>query len=60
MLSGSAQSLAQVPWSGVVRNAGGAPIADAKVTLTSDNERGEARTDTNGRFAIRVPAGSYG
>ena len=59
LLCGSAQSLAQVPWSGVLRNAGGAPIADAKVTLTSEHEKGEARTDTNGRFAVQVPTGSY-
>jgi len=59
MASGSAQSLAQVPWSGVLRNAGGAPIADAKVTLSSERGKGEARTDTNGRFTMQVPEGSY-
>ena len=56
---GSAQSLAQVPWSGVLRNAAGAPIADAKITLTSDHGKGEARTDTKGRFTVQVPEGSY-
>jgi len=59
MAFGSAQSLAQLPWSGVLRNAGGAPIADAKITLTSEHAKGEARTDTNGRFTIQVAEGSY-
>ena len=59
MLFGSAQSLSQVPWSGVLRNAAGSPISDATITLTSDHGRGEARTDTNGRFTVQVPEGSY-
>ena len=59
MLFGSAQSLSQVPWSGVLRNAAGSPISDATITLTSDHGRGEARTDTNGRFTLQVPEGSY-
>ena len=59
MLCGSAQSLAQVPWSGVLRNAAGSPIADAKITLNSEHGNGEARTDTKGRFTVQVPEGSY-
>src|SRR3569833_3194398 len=59
MLFGSAQLLAQVPWSGVLRNSAGAPIADAKITLSSDHNKGEARTDTNGRFAKQIAEGSY-
>jgi hypothetical protein len=54
-----AQSLAQVPWSGVLRNAGGAPIADAKISLVSEKSKGEARTDTNGRFTMQVAEGAY-
>ncbi|HEY1577184.1 MAG TPA: TonB-dependent receptor [Terracidiphilus sp.] len=55
----SAQDATQRGWSGVLRNEGGAPIADARITLTSDHAKGEAQTDTNGRFTMQVPEGSY-
>lgn len=55
-----AQTAVQVAWRGVLRNAGGAPIADAKVTLTANGRKGEARTDSDGRFVVQMlPAGDY-
>lgn len=55
----SAQTAPQAGWSGALRDAAGAPIADAKITLSSEHEKAEARTDTNGRFTMEVPEGSY-
>ncbi|MGA9584445.1 MAG: TonB-dependent receptor [Terracidiphilus sp.] len=50
----------EAAWSGVVRNAGGAPIADAKVTLTSGSQKVEGKTDSDGKFLLPfLPAGSY-
>ena len=50
----------QAAWSGVVRNAGGAPIADAKVTLTSGSLKAEGKTGSDGKFLLPfLPAGSY-
>ncbi|HKD60893.1 MAG TPA: carboxypeptidase regulatory-like domain-containing protein [Terracidiphilus sp.] len=47
-------------WHGVLRNPGGAPIADAKVELRSNNAKAEARTGSDGRFQLgALPAGSY-
>ncbi len=55
-----AQTGSQATWRGVLRNAGGAPIADAKITLTSGEAKAEAHTDSNGRFQTGLlPAGSY-
>jgi hypothetical protein len=54
------QTTTQAMWRGALRNAGGAPIADAKVTLSSSGAKAEARTDSNGRFQLQLlPAGSY-
>ena len=47
-------------WSGVLRNAGGAPIADARVKLTSGESKAEGRTGADGRFLLPLlPAGNY-
>ena len=55
-----AQTKAQAMWRGVLRNAGGAPIADAKITLSTSHAKAEARTDSNGRFQLELlTAGSY-
>src|ERR1700756_2068439 len=55
-----AQTGAQAAWRGVLRNAGGAPIADARVTLASGTAKAEGRTDANGHFQLeKLPAGSY-
>ena len=57
---GLAQTETQAMCRGVLRNAGGAPIADAKVTLSSKAAKAEARTDSDGRFQMELlPAGSY-
>ena len=54
------ETVTQAMWRGVLRNAGGAPIADAKIALTSSGARAEARTDSNGQFQLELlPAGSY-
>ncbi len=59
-IDAAGQTSAQAMWRGVLRNAGGAPIADAKITLSSDVAKAEARTDSNGRFQVELlPAGSY-
>ncbi len=58
--SAAAQTAAQAVWRGVLRNAGGAPIADAKITLASNGHKADARTDSSGRFQLELlPAGSY-
>jgi len=50
----------QASWRGVLRNTGGAPIANAKVSLTASGQKGEARTDSDGRFLVEMlPAGNY-
>ena len=55
-----AQTGAQAAWRGVLRNAGGAPIAGARVTLTSSTAKAESRTDASGHFQLeKLPAGSY-
>jgi hypothetical protein len=58
--SAFAQSAVQASWRGVLRNTGGAPIANAKVSLTASGQKGEARTDSDGRFLVQMlPAGIY-
>jgi hypothetical protein len=55
-----AQAVPEAAWSGVLRNAGGAPIADATVVLSSGATKAEGRTDSNGRFQLPLlPAGNY-
>ncbi len=46
-------------WQGVLRTAAGAPIAGARVTLTSQAARAEATTTADGRFELALPAGQY-
>jgi hypothetical protein len=56
----AAQASAQAAWSGVLCNAGGAPIADARVKLTSGESKAEGRTGADGRFLLPLlPAGNY-
>ncbi len=51
---------AQAGWSGVLRDGGGAPIADARVKLSSGESKAEGRTGTDGRFVLPIlPAGAY-
>jgi hypothetical protein len=51
---------AQAAWSGVLPNAGGAPIADARVRLTSGASKAEGRTGADGRFLLPLlPVGNY-
>ena len=54
------QTVAQVAWGGLLRNAGGAPIADATVRLSSGSSKAEGKTGSDGRFALAMlPAGKY-
>ncbi len=54
------QEAPQAAWSGVLRNAGGAPIADAKVKLSSGILKAEGRTGSDGRFLLPLlPTGTY-
>jgi hypothetical protein len=54
------QAAAQAAWSGVLRNAGGAPIAGARVKLSSGESKAEGRTGADGRFVLPlVPTGNY-
>ena len=39
---------------GVLRNAGGAPITNARITLASGTAKVEARTDFSGRFQLEL------
>src|SRR5579863_3725955 len=53
-------STVQAAWAGVLRNAGGAPIGDARVTLSSGERKAEGRTGADGRFLLPLlPAGNY-
>lgn len=61
-LAGVAQAAAGGTVSGVVRDAGGAVISDATVSLLTAQQTviGSAKTDTQGQFTFNdVPAGSY-
>jgi len=50
----------QAAWSGVLRNAGGAPIADARVRLSSGFLKAEGKTASDGKFLLpMLPAGNY-
>jgi len=42
---------------GVVRTAAGAPVAGALVLLATEHVPAETRTDAQGRYALRMPAG---
>ena len=54
------QTVAQVAWGGVLRNASGAPIADATVRLSSGSSKAEGKTGSDGRFSLAMlPAGKY-
>ena len=47
-------------WQGVVHNAGGAPVAGARVELAGGGEKAEARSEADGQFHLRpLPAGAY-
>ncbi len=55
-----AQAPAQAVWSGILRNAGGAPITNATVTLTAGSEHASAVTGADGRFQFApLPLGQY-
>ena len=57
---GLAESAPAAGWRGVLRNPGGAPIANAKVELRSNGAKAEGRTGSDGRFQLEaLPAGSY-
>ncbi len=44
----------------MLRNAAGAPIGDARVTLSSGEGKAEGRTGADGRFLLPLlPAGNY-
>jgi len=65
-LIGSAVSLnGQEPvslpaWHGIVHNAAGAPVPNAKVELAGDGQSAEARTDADGQFHLKpLPSGRY-
>ncbi len=54
------QTVAQVAWGGLLRDASGAPIADATVRLSSGSSKAEGKTGSDGRFALAMlPAGKY-
>jgi hypothetical protein len=47
-------------WHGVVHNAAGAPVPDAKVELAGNGEAADARTAADGQFHLKpLPAGTY-
>src|SRR5579863_3289571 len=50
----------QVAWEGTLRNPAGAPIADARLTLTGNGVKADTKTDPNGRFRVTgIVAGQY-
>jgi hypothetical protein len=54
------QTMPQAAWSGVLHNAGGAPIASATVKLSSGSLKAEGKTGSDGRFLLHMlPAGNY-
>jgi hypothetical protein len=56
----ASQAAAQAAWSGVLRNAAGAPIAGAHIRLSSHESKAEGRTGADGRFVLPLlPAGVY-
>jgi hypothetical protein len=55
-----AQPAEQPVWQGVLRNAGGAPIAGAKIRLAANGAQAGAVTGTDGQFKLTaLPLGSY-
>ncbi len=55
-----AQQAAQAVWNGVLRNAGGAPIATAKIRLAAKGAASEAITGADGAFRLAaLPQGQY-
>ncbi len=55
-----AQPAAQSVWQGVLRNAAGAPIPDAKVRLAGNGAHAEAVTGADGQFNLTaLPQGQY-
>src|ERR1700739_950565 len=58
----SPSSYSATPWNGILREAAGKPVADAKISLRADagNRTYEARTSASGAFAFAgVEAGTY-
>ena len=54
------QTPAQAGWQGVLRDSGGAPIADAKVRLSGNGVKSEATTSADGHFRFAaLPDGQY-
>ncbi len=54
------QMAPQAAWNGVLRNAGGAPIASATVKLSSGSLKAEGKTGSDGRFLLAMlPTGNY-
>jgi hypothetical protein len=54
------KAVAQSAWQGVLHNAAGAPIAGAKVRLSSKGSAAEATTGADGAFRLTaLPAGQY-
>jgi Carboxypeptidase regulatory-like domain len=55
-----AQPAPQATWSGVLRNTAGAPIAGAKVRMSSNGKKAEAATNADGQFHFSdLAAGQY-
>ena len=55
-----AQTAAQAVWHGALRNAEGAPIAAAKILLSSNGAKANTVTGADGRFRLdALPAGQY-
>ncbi len=56
----SQQAAESAIWHGVLRDPGGAPIAEAKIRLTGNGERAESTTGADGRFELKpLPPGQY-
>jgi hypothetical protein len=54
------QMAPQAAWNGVLRSTGGAPIANAKVSLTAGSLKAEGQTASDGKFLLpMLPAGNY-
>jgi hypothetical protein len=58
--AGWAQQAAQTAWQGVLRDAAGAPLADARVRLAGGGAQAEAVTGADGHFHLAaLPPGHY-
>src|SRR5262249_4038819 len=58
--SGFAEESGQASWKGIVKNASGAPVPSAKVTLKGKDKSAEATTAADGRFQFSsLQAGEY-